>query len=215
MNNLHNGNTHGWDDSIIGMANDIYATFFSEDKFINYRPERKDELIKSFIESSNYLKEFMTGDKEKVMLNRHKLISAYSKAILSSRFFSVDKKIVKEFYNNNPNSSISCHKLFPNEFLVYTFIKTALSACCIESKKNLWVLPDDYDIIFPSLIYHFSEQGISEAIYDENLIRILYFYSQTRRLSKFPLIAFSHVLFLLEMSSDCAFFELKNKYYER
>jgi len=147
--------------------------------------------------------------------NRHKRAAAFTSAILSTKLIEVDDDVVTSYFQNNPGKSLLGQAVYPNEYLALKFIEIILTADSRRSKKN-WNIPADYMIYLPDTAYRFTTDGDESYIFDHDLLKTLHFYNKKQasvKQKQFPLLMFSKLLMSFEIASDCAFYDMKSRYF--
>jgi hypothetical protein len=208
------GSWRKFTDHIKYMAEKIHnKSWGAYSKLVKYTPENIEQIHKSFIENYVSMKSQMMEDTEN--LERFKIISAYTKAILAHPLFMPDKKAVAKFLLSNAEIPI-CIK-YPNSYFIYIMILSLINDYSAEVKRNMWGI-DSYYFSLPVKLYNLkfknNEYVTEDSDFTYRFIKFICYYSNKESIEKFPLFAFSNILLLLEMSNDCANFDLADKYYE-
>jgi len=201
-------------DHIKYMAEEIHNKSWGAYRgLVKYMPENIEQIHTSFIQNYDSMKsEMMEGTEN---LERFKIISAYTKAILAYPLFLPDEEAVAKFlllYKEIP----ICIK-HPNSSFIYMMILSLMHDFSAKVKRKMWHI-DQYRFFLPVNLYNLKLENneyiteVSDFTY--RFIKFICYYSNKESIEKFPLFAFSNILLLLEMSNDCANFGLAKKYYE-
>jgi len=185
---------------------------------VKYNKYCFNDIHESFKENYDSMKSAMVKGTEH--LSRYKIISAYTKAILTHPLFSPDEDKVAEFFKTAKIPNII---RVPNETFICMMIQSLMQKYSAKVKKIIWkdrLEGKQYEFKYPVHLIHSSLKLDNGEYENENtnfvltFIRLLYWYRTEEGPKNFPLFAFAIILFLLEMSNDCANYGVADMYYE-
>jgi hypothetical protein len=181
-----------------------------------YTPDSIEQIHESFKKNHDSMKSQMKGHTKN--LDRFKIVSAYTKAILTHPLFIPNDKAIEEFFLK---SKVKVPKLpvrikNPNAYLIFIMIRSVMHDFCSKVKQIMWSI-NPYHFYLPVCRYYLKPEKDGFKTEDSNFFyrffKFLCSYDSKESIDKFPLFAFSNILLLLEMSNDCANFGLAKKYY--
>lgn len=154
-------------------------------------------------------------------LNRYKILSAYTKAVLKHPLF---EQVANSEGVYETHKKVPLRIRNPNEYFVFIMIESFMNDYHVAVKQHT---PDSdvqalisYRFFYPKYLYNLnlrSENG--ECIktiggFDLAFIKLLHHHGKKEQIDNFPLFSFARIFSMLEMSSDCAVYGLSDKYYE-
>jgi hypothetical protein len=203
-------------DHIKESADKVYDRLWGIYKeLVRYTPDSIEQIHKSFMLNHDYMKSEMESQTEN--LDRFKIVSAYTKAILAHPLFMPNEKAIENFYRTAKVPEIPFCIKFPNLYFIFIMIRSIMHDFGAKVKLKMWSI-DYYHFFLPVYLYNLKfENGkykTENSDFYSRFIKFLFHYNRKEYIEKFPLFAFSSILILLDMSNDCANFELTKKYYE-
>jgi len=186
---------------------------------VKYRKYCIKDIHKSFKKNYDSMKSVMVEGTEH--LSRYKIIAAYTKAILTYPLFSPDEAKVDEFLKT---AKVPASIKVPNETFIFIMIESLMQNYSAEVKKIIWkdkLKGEPYKYKYPINLIHSclkldnGEYETETTCFVLTFIRLLHWYSTEENPKNFPLFAFAIILFLLEMSNDCANYGAADLYYKK
>jgi len=193
----------------------IWGQYKNLVKYNNYLIKK--EIHESFIKDYGLMNSEMVEGTEH--LSRYKIISAYVKALLTYPLFSLDEGKVAEFLKTK---SIPRIVRVPNEIFICMMIQALIQKYSLKAKKMILEEKLDgkqYEFKYPAHLIHISLENDNGGYKNENtnfvltLTRLFYWYRTVKGPQHFPLFVFAIILFLLEMTNDCVYYEAAGLYY--
>ena len=190
---------------------DSYYTYIQKTEFSNlitFYPERI-RLI--FTNYETILKETRTEMKfsypKNDFVDHHKIIAMYIKSILVSQPFEFNNNLYQK-NSTNFKKRPKLLTLLPNLYISFHIALTIISGWSRKKDgKNI----ANYITKYPDSIYSYKSKKISK--YNEHFMKLLY--SFRKEPSKIPVFALSHILFFIELSNDCVFYNRIMYYYSQ
>jgi len=197
------------------LASKAHKELF-EEKYPNcveYTPKSMEEIKKTFRDTCKKMEEYITSD----LLDRHKLIAAFVRAILKHPLFITNEEAAKKVQAEGMLYEDNYYRvIFPNEYFVMFMIESILTDFGKSVKEKLWG-EESYSFTFPSYVYN-----IAESVDDENLhrsgvsfrfemIKLLNVYKNDNSTCCTLLLA--QVILMSEIANDSGRLDYSSKYY--
>jgi len=209
-----------WDDwkfCITKIADKVDGELWGGYKeFITYHRDRINNVDGYFLKYHDLMKNsWMQEGTEN--LDRFKMVAAYTKAILDYPLFETNKEDVIKYLDNGYLIPDAIEH--PNEYFLFMMIRTIMHDFSTQVKKHMWK-KDNYHFYHPIYLHNLRRKEGGEfeqetSYYVPTFINYLLCFGADRIDSPYPLFAFSKILRMLEMSNDCAHFNLKEYYYNK
>lgn len=136
-------------------------------------------------------------------IDRHKIISGYTKAFLLYPVFQFD---FQSHFQDKGHNNIPLWFRIANYYFCYNFMLVILHS---DWKLNGFSLSSE--ITTPTHISSMASRCQDETTYLDHYYKLLSHFETN--INEFPIFSFAHLVFYIEMSSNCIFNGMKRHYF--
>ncbi|OHD07282.1 MAG: hypothetical protein A2086_05435 [Spirochaetes bacterium GWD1_27_9] len=206
--NDNDPNSFSWKTQLERVFSKLQITFSKSifNDYLKISPDNFNRVFSTYKNLWQTIQNKMSNKNSDKLIDHHKIIASYIKSILINKPFDFDRKLFLTDYNNKKIKRYPpIIVMYPNIYFSWLLLLNVLSAWGRKLKDINY-----YFIIEPNNIYSYSNKKFTT--YEEHFFKLLYqFIDEPKNISEFKL---AHILFFIELSNDCVFFNLEDKYYD-